>query len=819
MRRTVLALVVILLPVCFHPGAPAFRLLAEDKDAAIESPGSPTGVEAFKEAEKRYVEKSKAAGMVEHRGIYVPESWYAEYGKINANTLGAREQQKKKEYLEKKKDHKQEFLKMLRDKYKVTLFSKKFAPHDPEKAIDVMIVGDGFTSNEMKRFTGYAGLLPNRLINSAPYSSFKPFFNFHILSVVSPESGVSTQNKKVKTVFDTCIEPGRGNMLYARDIDAAQRYAQLISPPAELVVVVANTMKRARETGSVGYTPGVITIKLNTSINRTVRHELGHAFGGLGDEYVEFARTEEKPKDEPRYPNVTIVKDRGKCKWNYWTKATRGLVGLYEGADGYPKYYYRPEKQCLMRSGEKFCRVCMETMMMKCLREVDLVRNIEPLGAHVVLGRHEKQVFAFDPQPVEGGGASGVWLVDGKAGARGRKFTLSASKLKPGRHIVTLAFAHSHKDVLRGEEYLERTFFWDLEVLPFPRPVLKIPLHTLNAKVGELLEIPIQSATPPPGEEGEKFELKIKCINHPEGAAIDMERMKFLWRPRTYQRGAHVLHFEVSVGELKTVYLVRVNVSEPGQAAGSRPVIFFIPDKEISEGEELSFKVEVVDLDYDNVAVTVEKPPQGARFDPLKNEFSWVPGFFQASDDEYEVVFRATDGHGTSTSTAVKILVRNSRGGKDAFNTIKELVKKGEKDRMRDVEYGLIGHFPILERNVALAGLRDMALADLRSGTLTVLRDYYGPVVLADCVRLMKSKNAEMSAAAAAVAVDIISDDITGDDEALIRYCLDRIKADHWELHDRCDRLSAVLKAIQGKDELPEPLRRAAETLMKKKFD
>ncbi len=666
----------------------------------------------------------------------------------------------------------------------------------------MIIVGDGFTSNEMKKFTGYASLLPNRLINSTPYSSFKPFFNFHILSVVSPESGVSTPNKKVKTVFDTCIEPGRGNMLYVRDIDAAQRYAQLISPPAELVVVVANTMKRARETGSVGYMPGVITVKLNTSIDRTVRHELGHAFGGLGDEYVEFARTEEKPKDEPRYPNVTIVSDRGKCKWNYWTKATRGLVGLYEGANYYPKYYYRPEKQCLMRSGEKFCRVCMEAMMMKCFRAVDLVRNVGPLGAHVVLGRYEKQVFAFDPQPVEGGGASGVWLVDGKAEARGRKFTLSASKLKPGRHIVTLAFAHSHKDVLRGEEYLERTFLWDVEVLPFSRPVLKFPLHTLNTKVGELLEFPIQSTTPPPGEEDEKFELKIKCINHPEGAAIDMERMKFLWRPRTYQRGAHVLHFEASVGELKTVYLVRANVSEPGQAAGSRPVIFFMPDKEVSEGEELSFKVEVVDLDYDNVAVTVEKPPQGARFDPLKNEFSWVPGFLQATDDEYEVVFRATDGHGTSTSFAVRILVRNSRGGEDAFNTIKELVKKGRKDRMRDVEYGLVSHD-----------------AALRRAALAALRDYYGPVILADCVRLMKSKNAEISAAAAAVAVDIISKDITGDDEALIRYCLDRINADHWELHDRCDGLNDVLKAIKNKDELPEPLRYAAETLIKKKFD
>jgi hypothetical protein len=389
-----------------------------------------------------------------------------------------------------------------------------------------------------------------------------------------------------------------------------------------------------------------------------------------------------------------------------------------------------------------------------------------------------------------------VWLVDGDAAARGRGFTLNASRLAPGRHVVTLSFSYNRPDVLRGEEYLERTFFWDVEVLPCARPQLGFPDVVQKVDVGKLLEFAILNSTPPAAE-GEKVDVSVKCLNLPEGAVLDAAAMKFRWRPRSWQRGAHVLHFETTAAGEKTLSTVRVDVIDPTQKAGSRPVVMFIPEKLVNEGEMLSFTVKTVDLDADNVAIVAQNLPAGASFNPSTNEFRWLPGFFQASDDPYEITFYATDGQGRGDSETAKIFVRDSRGGKSAFDSVMKLVKAGDKGRMRDVEYGLVSYS-----------------SSLRSLALLALKDYYGAAIVVDCLRLMKSRNAPLSNIAAATAIDAIK--LAGEqDVALMKFCLDKIKSDLWETSDRCAKLQSLLEAMRDNDKL-KPLKSDAEDLLKK---
>jgi hypothetical protein len=221
-----------------------------------------------------------------------------------------------------------------------------------DKRIDVVIFADGFRKSELKRFSAGASRTALQLLQTYPYSDYRDYFNFHVVGVASRNSGVSTAARPRDTAFGSRLL--ERNMLVA-DLRRLEDYSGL-APDMDLGIVLANTtMRKARSTAAGPY----VTLRLGGRFGRTVAHELGHAFGNLADEYVEFKGVDPN-RSEPSRVNVTAESDPKKVKWHYWIEATKGAVNLYEGANLYEKGYYRPERQCLMRSGNKFCRVCLE---------------------------------------------------------------------------------------------------------------------------------------------------------------------------------------------------------------------------------------------------------------------------------------------------------------------------------------------------------------------------------------------------------------------------------------------------------------------------
>src|SRR5262249_35047619 len=70
----------------------------------------------------------------------------------------------------------------------------------------------------------------------------------------------------------------------------------------------------------------------------TVIHEWGHAFAGLGDEYVDQVH---RGTTGDR-PNVSGSSDPKKVPWRHWLDAKAPGIGVYEGAAGMQRGAWKP---------------------------------------------------------------------------------------------------------------------------------------------------------------------------------------------------------------------------------------------------------------------------------------------------------------------------------------------------------------------------------------------------------------------------------------------------------------------------------------------
>ncbi|MCK5600953.1 hypothetical protein KAR91_03730, partial [Candidatus Pacearchaeota archaeon] len=85
------------------------------------------------------------------------------------------------------------------------------------------------------------------------------------------------------------------------------------------------------------------------------------------------------------------------------------------------------------------------------------------------------------------------------------------------------------------------------------------------------------------------------------------------------------------------------------------PVFEPIGDKDVDEGQLLTFTVNAIDPDGDEVAYTAQPLPDGAEF--TGDTFTWTPSFSQAGD--YDITFTADDGQGLDDTMTITITVND----------------------------------------------------------------------------------------------------------------------------------------------------------------
>ncbi len=234
-----------------------------------------------------------------------------------------------------------------------------------DKVIDVAILAEGYTQEEMDSFLNHAKLITNEILSYTPYSENKDKFNFVAVMSPSKESGVTIPLKEEwkETAFGSHFSTFH-SARYLTTPNLKSVHDALSGIPYEHVVILVNTDNYG---GGGIFNSYLMSAARNKFVLPVSVHEFGHSFGGLADEY--FYANEESdtyPLDvEPWAPNITTLVDFP-SKWEKMMpkKGEKSEVGLFEGGGYRSKGIYRPVETCRMRDNyhPTFCPVCQAAL-------------------------------------------------------------------------------------------------------------------------------------------------------------------------------------------------------------------------------------------------------------------------------------------------------------------------------------------------------------------------------------------------------------------------------------------------------------------------
>lgn len=287
-----------------------------------------------------------------------------------------------------------------------------------EDHIDILILGDGYTSGEKEQFRKDSHLFQEVLFSVNPYKERVNDFNIRSLFVPSLESGITDPVRGIyrDTVFGSSYNSlGIDRYLLPRKMEAV--YNACAHIPWDTLIILCNSDKFG---GGGLYGQYACLASRSENISYLAVHEFAHSFAGLADEYYTAPVTyqpEQVLSLELWEPNVSKLDEKGHVKWQEcirtdvptptpWDKETyetlmrkyealrqnvheasettrEGIhkvaltekahlqkqtyynqVGAFEGARYQSNGFYRPEVNCLMfsRNAEHFCQICQDTI-------------------------------------------------------------------------------------------------------------------------------------------------------------------------------------------------------------------------------------------------------------------------------------------------------------------------------------------------------------------------------------------------------------------------------------------------------------------------
>jgi hypothetical protein len=145
--------------------------------------------------------------------------------------------------------------------------------------INLTIVGDGYTLDEKERFFADANRLTQELFTGSTFASYLPLFNVHAVFVASNESGLSDRVHKDTALGLYRDPPGSKRAIMPGNMDAIDA-AIALAPKTDYPILIAND----EYYGGLGGEYAITTRSLESGIV-VLRHELGHNFGEVGEEY------------------------------------------------------------------------------------------------------------------------------------------------------------------------------------------------------------------------------------------------------------------------------------------------------------------------------------------------------------------------------------------------------------------------------------------------------------------------------------------------------------------------------------------------------
>ena len=245
----------------------------------------------------------------------------------------------------------------------------------PEKCIDVAILAEGYTLQEIQTFYEDADIACKSIFDHEPFKSMKKRFNVVAVASPSTDSGVSVPrlNEWKHTAFGSHFSTFYSDR-YLTTSRVKAIHDALAGIPYEHIIILANT----EEYGGGGiYNSYTLTTAHHPMFRPEVVHEFGHSFGGLADEYFydNDVMTDTYPLDiEPWEQNISTQVDFA-AKWKDMLSENTPVptpaevsenypTGVYEGGGYSAKGIFRPAENCRMRTNEypAFCPVCQRAL-------------------------------------------------------------------------------------------------------------------------------------------------------------------------------------------------------------------------------------------------------------------------------------------------------------------------------------------------------------------------------------------------------------------------------------------------------------------------
>lgn len=187
---------------------------------------------------------------------------------------------------------------------------------DSHTKVDVVILSDGYTASEQKKFEKDLKRFTNVFLSQEPYKSQKDKFNIYGVFKASEESGIDEPGANIyknTTLGTTFYSLGSERYVLTEDNKTMRDLAAHV--PYDAIYIMCNS---ARYGGGGIYNFYCTFTSDNQFSNYIFLHEFGHSFGGLADEYYtsDVAYNEFYPQgQEPVEPNITRLLDENNLKW------------------------------------------------------------------------------------------------------------------------------------------------------------------------------------------------------------------------------------------------------------------------------------------------------------------------------------------------------------------------------------------------------------------------------------------------------------------------------------------------------------------------
>ena len=173
-----------------------------------------------------------------------------------------------------------------------------------ENRIVLVIIGDGYTLEEKEKYYKDVNRMVDDLFREVTFKSYLPLFNIYAVYTPSNDSGITDLIEK-DTAFGLYRAPkGSKRGIMPGDRLAMERALNLASSKVDYPIVIANDDYY----GGLGGRYAITTRSLNSG-SMVLRHELGHNFSNVGEEYdggqvysgANFSRSSKKKTNCLRY--------------------------------------------------------------------------------------------------------------------------------------------------------------------------------------------------------------------------------------------------------------------------------------------------------------------------------------------------------------------------------------------------------------------------------------------------------------------------------------------------------------------------------------